>query len=296
MNDGVESRFALPRHSHPSWWIWVVACVVHIPFLMLLITEHRALVRDVESLGVPVVLAPPVQQVPMVYRPGPRARRTAPPVAAVPRVRAPSPGASGAGVTLPADRLAPVAPGGTGLAQGGTPDSGSGRMAAAGDAFRPKYGTGALWVQPMPMTTQEMASRLSGKSMAEITDSAVTAIVQGYLDRMAEERPQSGTLPSWTTTIAGKKVGLDSRWIYLGPLKIPTALLTLLPIRVQSNPTEADFSRRLNAMREDLFDAARRSANYDEFKKAVQELRDETQRKRDFERNRRTAPDSGHTR
>jgi len=46
-------------------------------------------------------------------------------------------------------------------------------------------------------------------------------------------------------------------------------------------------------MRADLFDAARRADNLAEFKKAVKELRQEKQRQRDFDKNQRTAPDSG---
>ncbi len=148
----------------------------------------------------------------------------------------------------------------------------------------------------MPVTPKEIAQQLAGYSRKQLADSVVTEIIQGYLDRMAEERAHQGPpLPSWTTTLGGKKVGIDPKWIYLGPIRIPTALLALLPINAGGNPTAADYNKRLNAMREDLFEAARRSANYDEFKKAVKELRDETQRKRDFEKNRRTAPDSGHS-
>jgi hypothetical protein len=160
--------------------------------------------------------------------------------------------------------------------------------------FRQRYGNGSLWVKPLPVTPQEIATQLGGESRQQIADSVLAAIIQGYIDRMAEERAHQGpALPSWVTSIGGKKVGVDPKWIYLGPIKVPTALLALLPIG-GGNPTAADYNKRLSAMREDLFEAARRSANYDEFKKAVKGLRDETQRQRDYEKNRRTAPDSGH--
>lgn len=123
-------------------------------------------------------------------------------------------------------------------------------------------------------------------------DSAVTAIIQDYLDRLAAE--ESGTPhapPSWTTSVAGQKVGVDSKWFYLGPIRVPTFLLALIPINVQANPTQADMNRRLNAMREDLFEAARRAANYADFKDAVGHLREETQRRRDFDKAQRSTPD-----
>ena len=136
-----------------------------------------------------------------------------------------------------------------------------------------------------------MASTLTGQSPAELTDSAVATIVQTYLDEMAKERAESPTaLPSWTTKIGGKTVGLDQKWIYLGPLKIPTALLALLPIKVQGNMSNYQFNQQLQQMRVDLFEAARRSENYDEFKEAVKDLRQQKEREREFKKNQRTRP------
>ncbi len=159
----------------------------------------------------------------------------------------------------------------------------------------PQYGNGTLWVQPLPLSPREMAERLSGKSVAQSADSQVTALIQQWLDRMAEERAGKGpALPSWTTTIAGKKVGLDSKWVYLGPIKVPSALLALLPIMQTGNPTQAEYARRLNQMRDDLFEAARRSANYDDFKQAVKDLRQQKLDAQEFKKNQRSRPDSGH--
>ncbi|MEP6590517.1 MAG: hypothetical protein ABJC19_04970 [Gemmatimonadota bacterium] len=166
--------------------------------------------------------------------------------------------------------------------------------AAIDDHIGARYGAGKVWVRPLPETPKQIASALTGRSQAELADSAVNAMVQQYLDAMAKETEgQPLGPPSWTTKIAGQLVGLDAKWIYLGPLKIPTALLALLPINLQGNPTQADFNRKLSVMRADLLDAARRADNLAEFKKAVKELRTETERKREFSRNQRTAPDSG---
>lgn len=157
----------------------------------------------------------------------------------------------------------------------------------------PKFGKGTLWVRPLPETPKAIASALTGRSQAELADSAVAEMVQDYLDAMAKEAAGQNTAPpSWTTKVAGQLVGLDAKWIYLGPLKIPTMLLGLLPINLQGNPTQADFNRKLSVMRQDLFDAARRADNLAEFKKAVKELRKEKERQREFDKNQRTAPDS----
>lgn len=162
----------------------------------------------------------------------------------------------------------------------------------------PRYGSGQVWVEPLPLTPREIAALLSGKSEHELLDSAVTALTQKYLDAMAAEVAQNPpALPSWTTSIAGQDVGIDSRWIQLGPLKIPTMLLALLPINVQPNPTQAALNAKLNSMREDLLTAGRRSANLAEFKEAVKALRARKEAERRFEENRRTPPaDSGSPR
>lgn len=174
--------------------------------------------------------------------------------------------------------------------------AGAAAQVAADSALRmtPRYGTGLIWVEPLPLTPREIAALLSGKSESQLLDSAVTALTQRYIDAMAAElRDQPPTLPSWVTTVGGQEVGIDSRFIHLGPLKVPTFLLALLPINVQPNPTQAAMVRKLNSMREDLLTAGRRSANLAEFKDAVRALREQREAEAEFERNRRTPPDSG---
>ena len=166
------------------------------------------------------------------------------------------------------------------------PGAGEGRIG-------PRYGQGRVWVRPLPEAPKQLAEALTGRSQAQLADSVVNVMVQVYLDAMAQEAVGRRTAPpSWTTTIAGQLLGLDAKWIYLGPLKIPTALLALLPINLQGNPTQADMNRKLSVMRQDLFEAARRADNLAEFKQAVKELRQEKQRQRDFSKNQRTPPDS----
>jgi len=148
-----------------------------------------------------------------------------------------------------------------------------------------------LWVRPLPISPQELAARLRERTHGENVDSAVTAIIQDYLDRLAvDEAGRPAASPSWTTTIGGKTVGVDSKWIYLGPLRVPAFLLGLIPLGVQANPTQADMNKKLNAMREDLFDAARRAGNYADFKAAIGQLREQTQRKRDMDKAQRSVP------
>ena len=53
------------------------------------------------------------------------------------------------------------------------------------------------------------------------------------------------------------------------------------------------MNKRLNAMREDLFFAARRAATMEEFKKNVAELRKQKQYEYDIRKAQRTLPDTG---
>ena len=153
----------------------------------------------------------------------------------------------------------------------------------------PGLAEGRLWVRPLPLPPQELARRLE-KSHAELVDSAVTAIVQGYLDSIAmDPAARHVGLPSWTTEVAGKKFGLDAQNIYIAGLKIPAAVLALLPLP-QGNIDQNRAYSHLMELRTDLHQAARRAENLDEFKHMIREMRLRKEREREFERNQRTAP------
>jgi hypothetical protein len=123
-------------------------------------------------------------------------------------------------------------------------------------------------------------------------DSAVTAIVQQYLDSIAREPGADRVeLPDWTTRIAGSKFGLDGKNIYIAGLKIPAAVLALLPIPATGNQqTALDHNGQWIA--EDLRRAAQRATTIDDFKRAVRELHAEKKRQRDLDRAQHEQPDS----
>jgi hypothetical protein len=153
----------------------------------------------------------------------------------------------------------------------------------------PGLAEGRLWVRPLPLPPKELAKRLE-QTHAELVDSAVTAIVQGYLDSIAmDPAARDVGLPSWTTQVAGKKFGLDSRNIYIAGLKIPAAVLALLPLP-QGNIDQNRAYNHLMELRSDLQQAARRAENLDEFKEMIRDMRLRKEREREFERNQRTAP------
>lgn len=160
-----------------------------------------------------------------------------------------------------------------------------------GGRIGPALGDGRLWVRPLPLPPKALAERLE-PSHAELVDSAVTAIVQRYLDSIAVEPGADRVqLPDWTTEVEGLKFGLDSRSIYIAGLRIPAAVLALLPL-----PSGGDQRRALDHngqwIAEDLRRAGSRATTLDDFKQAVRELRAERQRQKDLERMQRQHPDS----
>jgi hypothetical protein len=179
-------------------------------------------------------------------------------------------------------------------------DTGSGRVsrgeAAAqrgGDESRygrigPAQSTGKVWVAPLPLPPQELAARLT-RSHSELADSAVTAIIQAFLDSIATDpATRAARPPDWTTTVGGARFGLDSKWIYVAGLKIPTALLGLLPMPAGGNDQQA-FDRSADLYR-DLRQAAQRAQNTEDFKKAIKEIRERKEAERQFQKNQRTPP------
>jgi hypothetical protein len=153
----------------------------------------------------------------------------------------------------------------------------------------PGLAEGRLWVRPLPLPPEELAQRLT-RSRAQLVDSAVTAIVQAYLDSIANDpATKNQDLPSWTTEVAGKKFGLDSKNIYIAGLKIPAAVLALLPIPAGNIDQNRAYNHFMD-LRADLIYAAQRAQTLDEFKQVIREIRERKEREREFEKNQRTAP------
>lgn len=261
-------------------WQWSLRREVLSPWLTPVVAEARR-PEQVAMRFRPIALT---RAVPTAVAPASRPAtptRSDRPAGRPPEVAAAAPAAAprDSGGAAPAITTAPV------VAAGPPP---------ARSPLTPAYGSGQLWVRPLPMSPREIAATLSGKSMDQVADSLVAVMVQQYLDALAAEKANPANRPpSWTTNIGGKKVGVDGQWIYIGPIKLPTALLALLPINMQGNPTQAEMNKRLNAMREDLFFAARRAATLEEFKKNVAELRKQKQYEYDIRKAQRTLPDTG---
>ncbi len=159
----------------------------------------------------------------------------------------------------------------------------------------PAMGEGKLWVHPLPAPPREIAQTLA-QTHAELVDSAVSAIVQAYIDSVLNAPETPGQKPpSWTTQIFGKTFGLDSKYIYLGGLKIPSALLALLPIKGGGATMQYSEANRLSLIHEDLQRASARAQTMDDFKRAIRELRAERERLHQLEVNQKLKPEKKDT-
>lgn len=160
--------------------------------------------------------------------------------------------------------------------------------------LRPSYGDGRLWVPPIDVLELGRALPSAGEggaggaggsgaegphTVAQL-DSTVTARLRAFLDTMPRDSFAPAPAPQWTTQINGKTWGIDGKWIYLGGLKLPAALLALLPMP-QGNIDQSRQALALMRMREDIMQAAQRAQTAAEFRKYVNELR----KRKDQERN-----------
>src|SRR2546426_8860158 len=101
------------------------------------------------------------------------------------------------------------------------------------------------------------------------------------LNVVIDQDQRSRQRPVWTTDVAGKVFGIDSQFIHVAGIKIPTAALALLPITLpQGNYDEQRRGRQLDEMRGGLMQAAPRTQSPRRFKQDVRGLRGRRQAER----------------
>jgi len=150
----------------------------------------------------------------------------------------------------------------------------------------PQIGDGRLWVLPRPALPSEVAAALY--EPREDRDTTVVRRLRAMVDSLnvvLDQEQRTRQRPVWTTDVAGKMFGIDSQFIHVAGIKIPTAALALLPISLpQGNYGEQMRARQLDEMRQDLMQAARRTETLQMFKQYVREIRARKQAERDAER------------
>jgi hypothetical protein len=163
-------------------------------------------------------------------------------------------------------------------------ESGSGPLVGSGGpakGIRPTYTDPRVWAAPGDLVA-------APKSAKERLDSAIVSIIAPYNDSIAAAA--GGRQPGdWTFERGGKKYGIDSKYIRLGKVSIPTAVLALLPINTTGNPTSADRNKLQNQLHADIFWNAQRGMNEADFKKAVKSIRERKEREKEAEKKTRQA-------
>lgn len=156
------------------------------------------------------------------------------------------------------------------------PVTGTGPLVGGGGptrGVRPSYTGPRVWSPPRTrMITAPRTTR-------EVIDDAIRADIGRITDSVVALGPQRNPT-DWTIERNGRKWGVDEKFIRLGPVSIPTAVLALLPINAQANPVTMARERQLNYMNRDIAYHAQRAINENEFKTAVRNLRIRKERER----------------
>jgi hypothetical protein len=117
------------------------------------------------------------------------------------------------------------------------------------------------------------------KTVKQTLDSLIADAIAPYNDSIAAAA-QRRDPTDWTIEKGGYKWGIDRKAIRLGPVSIPTALLAMLPLNIQGNPTTIQRDRAFASMNADINWHARQAINEADFMKAVRSIRERKERER----------------
>ena len=249
-----------------------------------------------------IVLQPVDSGEALVFVPGTREARAKRPAPRISEHASSSPAAAAAAASAPTPTPPPPPPpapaaliGSTAAASRTQRDTGVTMPAYDPDASRvapaPQVGDGRLWVSPRPALPATVASALYGDTAAQHSAAverlrAMVDSLNQILDQIQSEKQR----PKWTIggTPENPTWGIDSAYIHVAGIKIPTPALALLGnLLPPGNFDEEMRMRQLNYMREDILQAANRAQSLQEFKRYVHELRDRRQADHDAEQRRR---------
>ena len=179
------------------------------------------------------------------------------------------------------------------------PDTGSTLPAYDPNASRvapaPQVGDGRLWVSPRPGLPAVVAEQIYGDT-AERRTAAVNRlrVMVDSLNQVLDQEQREHRKPSWTVggTPDNPTWGIDSAYIHVAGIKIPTAVLAALGYikgkALMGNFDEDLRNRQLADMRADILRAADRAQTLQQFRRYVRELRERKQAERDADERRRS--------
>jgi hypothetical protein len=142
--------------------------------------------------------------------------------------------------------------------------------------IRPSFTDQRLWITPSPVVVGPIVPLTRADTLRNLLRTRALAVMDSLISLPSD----AGRQGDWTVDRNGKKYGIDPGYIRLGNFSIPTAVLAMLPFNVQANPIAMERARRLNSLREEIQTQAARSIRDDEFRKAVNALRERKERER----------------
>ncbi len=154
-------------------------------------------------------------------------------------------------------------------------EEGTGPLVGTGGptrGVRPQYSDPRVWEPPGPVVS-------APKTVKQTIDSLIAEAIAPYNDSVAAAA-QRRDPTDWTIEKGGYKWGIDRRAIRLGPVSIPTALLAMLPLNIQGNPTTMQRDRAFASMNADINWHAQQAINEADFMKAVRSIRERKERER----------------
>jgi hypothetical protein len=154
-------------------------------------------------------------------------------------------------------------------------EEGAGPLVGTGGptrGVRPQYSDPRVWEPPGPVVS-------APKTVKQTIDSLIADAIAPYNDSIAAAA-QRRDPTDWTIEKGGYKWGIDRRAIRLGPVSIPTALLAMLPLNIQGNPTTMQRDRSFASMNADINWHAQQAINEADFMKAVRSIRERKERER----------------
>jgi hypothetical protein len=259
---------------------WFVTAAIHVIAVILFFTVNwqapwgkpRYVVLEPRDIGDTLVFVPGTRE---ARAKGPTivsTRREPPPPAAAPQPPPAAPSPPDTGVTLPAY------------------DPDASRVAPA-----PQIGDGRLWVSPRPGLPAAVADAIYGDTTQRRTAAIERLkVMVDSLNQVLDQMQRDHQRPKWTIggTPDKPQWGIDSAYIHVAGIKIPTMALALLGnLLPQGNFDEDMRARQLNDMRADILRAADRAQTLQQFRRYVRELRERKQAERDADE-RRQAQDT----
>lgn len=151
----------------------------------------------------------------------------------------------------------------------------------------PSFIDGRVWKTP-PLTDQE---RIEISIRVAQLDPVVRDRLASLLAEVPPDSFAFAMQQEWTKEIGGRKWGIDQQWIHLGGIKIPSALLALIPFP-QGNIFAARDATRYEAIRREIIENARRQEDMEDIKSNIKALRERIEAERQLERERVARRDS----